>query len=66
MDDLELVNSIIEMCRTAPELCPSCKYLETEPLEDIGWDKWCSKLTESVERVWLCTAYEQCDESEVE
>lgn len=66
-NDLDIIDGLIEMGKTAPELCPSCKYLEIKPFKPptirpsniILWDKWCRRLTTSVERVWLCTAYEQ-------
>lgn len=60
----DIVDGLIEMCRTAPDLCPSCKYLEDESLERIEWDRWCSKLVTPTTRVWLCTTYEQLPENE--
>jgi hypothetical protein len=60
----QILDGLIELSHTAPELCPSCKFFEDAPIEKPEWGRWCNRLTTNVTRVWLCTVYEQIDESE--
>lgn len=65
-DGMRILEELVELSHIAPELCPSCKYLETESFGGNKEEKWCRKTATEVIRVWLCTMYERDDESETD